>query len=135
MASSNTLSAFLASPCANWLIVSCACKSTFRFLRILSSNSARCNTALTCSGVSGSKRYTWQRDSRALFTLKDGFSVVAPINVISPDSTAPSNASCCALLKRCISSINTTGDSKLSESLVSKTSRNCFTPVFNADNA
>ena len=37
-------------------------------------------------------------------TSKNGFSVVAPIIVISPSSTAGSNASCWALLKRWISS-------------------------------
>ena len=39
-------------------------------------------------------------------TSKLGFSVVAPIKVISPDSTCGKNASCCALLKRWISSTN-----------------------------
>ena len=39
-------------------------------------------------------------------TSKYGFSVVAPISVITPSSTAGSNASCCALLKRWISSRN-----------------------------
>jgi hypothetical protein len=37
-------------------------------------------------------------------TSKYGFSVVAPINVTSPSSTAGSSASCWALLKRWISS-------------------------------
>ncbi len=37
-------------------------------------------------------------------TSKYGFSVVAPISVISPSSTAGSRASCWALLKRWISS-------------------------------
>ena len=37
-------------------------------------------------------------------TLGDGFSVVAPISVIVPSSTCGRNASCCALLKRWISS-------------------------------
>ena len=37
-------------------------------------------------------------------TSKYGFSVVAPISVIRPSSTAGSSASCCALLKRWISS-------------------------------
>ena len=37
-------------------------------------------------------------------TSKYGFSVVAPISVIIPSSTAGSSASCCALLKRWISS-------------------------------
>ena len=37
-------------------------------------------------------------------TSKYGFSVVAPINVRTPSSTAGRSASCCALLKRWISS-------------------------------
>ena len=36
-------------------------------------------------------------------TSKDGFSVVAPISVTVPSSTAGRSASCWALLKRCIS--------------------------------
>ncbi len=44
------------------------------------------------------------RDSSAEFTSKYGFSVVAPISVTIPSSTAGSNASCWALLKRWISS-------------------------------
>ena len=43
---------------------------------------------------------TWQRDNNAEITSKDGFSVVAPISVIVPSSTALSNESCCALLNR-----------------------------------
>ena len=39
-------------------------------------------------------------------TSKNGFSVVAPIIVSVPSSTAGSNASCCALLNRWISSRN-----------------------------
>src|SRR5437870_9516661 len=37
-------------------------------------------------------------------TSKDGFSVVAPMNVSKPRSTKGRKASCCALLKRCTSS-------------------------------
>lgn len=37
---------------------------------------------------------------------KEGFSVVAPIRMMLPFSTYGRNASCCALLKRCISSTN-----------------------------
>ena len=38
------------------------------------------------------------RDSSAPTTSKEGFSVVAPINTTSPDSTAGKSASCCDLL-------------------------------------
>jgi hypothetical protein len=48
------------------------------------------------------------RESSAEFTSNDGFSVVAPMKVKSPDSTCGRNASCWALLKRCTSSTNTT---------------------------
>ena len=41
-------------------------------------------------------------------TSKYGFSVVAPMSVIVPSSTCGSSASCCALLKRWISSMNST---------------------------
>ena len=59
--------------------------------------------------VRGAERHELEqraRESRAELTSKYGFSVVAPISVISPDSTAGSSASCCALLKRWISSRN-----------------------------
>ena len=49
---------------------------------------------------------TAQRESRAALTSKYGFSVVAPMSVSSPLSTAGRRASCCALLKRWISSRN-----------------------------
>src|SRR5918999_5396050 len=45
-----------------------------------------------------------QRDSSAELTSKYGFSVVAPTSTTSPSSTAGSSVSCCALLKRWISS-------------------------------
>ena len=45
-----------------------------------------------------------QRERRAEFTSKEGFSVVAPIRIIVPRSTWGRKASCCALLKRWISS-------------------------------
>ena len=47
------------------------------------------------------------RERSAEFTSKDGFSVVAPISTMSPLSTCASSASCCALLKRWISSMKT----------------------------
>ena len=50
---------------------------------------------------------TFVRDSSAEFTSNDGFSVVAPMRMMSPASTYGRNASCCALLKRWISSMKT----------------------------
>ena len=43
-------------------------------------------------------------DNNALMTSKEGFSVVAPMNVSVPSSTYGRKVSCCALLKRCTSS-------------------------------
>ena len=59
------------------------------------------------SSSSGFRTNTFDRDSSAAFTSNDGFSVVAPISTMSPLSTRGRNASCCALLKRWISSTNT----------------------------
>ena len=64
-------------------------------------------------------------------TSNDGFSVVAPINVTVPFSTAPSSESCCDLLKRCISSINRIGfacEKKRFAFAFSITSHTSFTP-------
>ena len=71
-----------------------------------SSAAPRAITAAISSSESGSSSITAQRESRAALTSKYGFSVVAPISVISPLSTAGRSASCCALLKRWISSRN-----------------------------
>ena len=43
---------------------------------------------------------TRERERRGEMTSKDGFSVVAPMSVIRPDSTWGRKASCWALLKR-----------------------------------
>src|SRR5690606_40942568 len=75
--------------------------------------------------------YTWQRESNAEITSKEGFSVVAPINVTNPRSTAPRRESCCDFEKRWISSMNKMGCScwKLrSWVALSMTSRTSFTP-------
>jgi hypothetical protein len=53
------------------------------------------------------------RLSSAELTSKYGFSVVAPMSVTSPSSTAGSSASCWALLKRWISSRKNTVGSPL----------------------
>ena len=50
--------------------------------------------------------YTWHRDNNAGMTSNEGFSVVAPIRVMIPFSTAFKRESCWDLEKRCISSIN-----------------------------
>ena len=80
---------------------------------------------------------TWQRERRGVITSNEGFSVVAPMSITVPASTAPSRASCWALLKRWISSmkrIGAAGEVK-SERLraESMTSRTSFTPAVTAD--
>ena len=72
------------------------------------SPSARRTRMRMCSGASASRRTTRARDSSAAFTSKLGFSVVAPSSRTTPLSTWGRIASCWALLKRWISSMNRT---------------------------
>lgn len=68
-------------------------------------------------------------------TSNEGFSVVAPIRVTIPCSTAPRSESCCDLEKRWISSINSIGDIWLKNLwllALSITSRTSFTPLVTA---
>ncbi len=61
------------------------------------------------SSASSSRRRrisTWQRDRSAALSSKLGFSVVAPTRVTVPSSTYGRKPSCCARLKRWISSTN-----------------------------
>src|SRR3954453_15755010 len=77
-----------------------------------------------------------QREISAELTSKYGFSVVAPTSVTRPSSTAGSSASCCALLKRWISSRKKIVGSPLAASLWSarsSTSRTSWRPAFTAD--
>ena len=70
-------------------------------------------------------------------TSNDGFSVVAPISVTVPFSTAPNRESCCDLLNRWISSINRIGlDCEKKRLLLARsiTSRTSFTPEVTALN-
>ena len=66
--------------------------------------SARSSKASSASAVSGRKTSTRARDRSAAFSSKDGFSVVAPISVTAPSSITGRKESCCARLKRWISS-------------------------------
>ena len=59
-----------------------------------------------CSRDRGLRANTRLRESRGETTSKDGFSVVAPMSTTVPFSTWGRTTSCCALLKRCISSTN-----------------------------
>ncbi len=65
---------------------------------------ARRSRISTSAALSACSSITCARDSSAELTSKYGFSVVAPISVTRPSSTAGSSASCWALLKRWISS-------------------------------
>ena len=71
---------------------------------------ARRRISATSASVSGWRVRTRRPDSSAALTSNEGFSVVAPISVTVPSSTAGSRASCWALLKRWISSMNRTVD-------------------------
>ena len=59
-------------------------------------------TSSCSSAASSSLRSTntWLRDSKAPFSSKDGFSVVAPTRVTMPSSTKGRKPSCWARLKR-----------------------------------
>src|SRR3984957_367677 len=109
-ASSNVLYADRASPFANEamrintssLASNCSAPSPCS----LSSSARRNNSAINGVG-SAARMNTLVRDSSGEITSNEGFSVVAPINVMCPASTYGRNASCCALLNRCTSSTNT----------------------------
>eukprot|EP00954_Amorphochlora_amoebiformis_P000930 72161-Amorphochlora_amoeboformis.AAC.3 len=59
------------------------------------------------SGMSsGLRTTTLSLESSARLSSKDGFSVVAPMKTMRPDSMCGKNVSCCVLLKRWISSTN-----------------------------
>src|SRR3569832_582437 len=65
---------------------------------------ARSITPTSSTTVSARSTYTRARESNALFSSNEGFSVVATMKVSVPSSTMGRKASCCALLKRCTSS-------------------------------
>ena len=71
----------------------------------VSSARARSSTAPRACAPRASSGITRHRESRGAMTLKDGFSVVAPMSVTVPASTWGSSASCWALLRRWISSM------------------------------
>ena len=87
--------------------------------------------------LKGAKRISWQRLSNALLTSNPGFSVVAPMSVTVPSSTAPNSASCCPLLKRWISSIKRIVSLNIAFILraSAKTSLTSLTPLATAESA
>ena len=72
------------------------------------SRSARAQISATSSAASGSRTKTRVRERSGPMTSKLGFSVVAPMRVTAPRSTCGRRASCCARLKRWISSTKRT---------------------------
>ena len=73
-----------------------------------SSFKPRSTTCFSSSRLRCSRRKTRLRESRGAMTSNEGFSVVAPTSVMVPSSTWGRMASCCALLKRWISSMKST---------------------------
>ena len=94
----------LASPLASFAIS--ARLSSGIFLLIPSFSVARFRIFRIADSSRFFRTITRDLEMRAGITSKLGFSVVAPIKVISPDSTWGRKASCWALLKRWISSTN-----------------------------
>ena len=93
---SRVAKALLASPLANSAIIfkSSSDILTFSLPNPLSSVKALFSKTNISSLVNSFKTKTRQRDSKALLTSNDGFSVVAPINTIDPFSTKGKKASC-----------------------------------------
>ena len=91
----------------------------------------------TSSSLSACSTNTRERESNAEITSNDGFSVVAPISVIVPSSTYGSTASCCPLLKRWISSTNSTVRRPVfcSSRACATTLRKSATPALTAESA
>ena len=110
--------------------------SIFFSFRRTSSLSALSSNVCKSSFPSNLRTNTWQRERRGVMTSKEGFSVVAPMRTMVPFSTAPSRASCWALLKRWISSINRMGApfwlKRELPRAFSKTSRTSLTPAVTA---
>ena len=69
-------------------------------------SSARAMSFSIASSSSARNVITRARESSAALSSNDGFSVVAPMSVIVPSSITGRNESCCARLKRWISSTN-----------------------------
>ena len=101
-ASSRAERATRASPPAQRASLSMRSGSTRGFARARPrslSSRERLRILASSSGASGSRTTTRQRESSAEFTSNDGFSVVAPMSVIVPSSTAPRSASCSRLVE------------------------------------
>ena len=136
MISSKMFSNFLPSPPERRRRASVSLSLIFLVFKYLSSVMALWSIASRSSFPKGFRIYTWHRDSKAGITSKLGFSVVAPIRVTQPFSTAPKRESCWDLLKRWISSIKSIGFLVVNRPPLcfafSITSRTSFTPLLMA---
>jgi hypothetical protein len=106
MARSRRLSAVRASPSekrAKYSSIDLSRRGDVQF----SATVARSSIRTRSSAFRSSSVKVRHRDSSAEMTLKDGFSVVAAISVMVPDSTGPRKASCWFFEKRCSSSQKT----------------------------
>src|ERR1043165_9490404 len=110
-AASSAVNATRASPLAERAIRPSSSSETagLKLARPRSSSASACwRIVLISSSESWLRTSTRERESSAPVTSNDGFSVVAPMSVTVPFSTACSSASCCDLLKRWISSMKST---------------------------
>ena len=105
---SNVFSAVRASPLAKLAIISSmpSASSTRLPPKPRGSASARRSSSVSSPAERPCSTNTLHRDKSAELISNEGFSVVAPMRMMLPFSTKGRNASCCALLKRWISSTN-----------------------------
>ncbi len=101
----------------------------------MADSSARWRRVSRASSVRRLRIITWQRERRAAFNSKDGFSVVAPIKVIVPSSSTGKKASCWDFMKRWISSTKSSvcWPSSRRMRAASKTALKSLTPAKMAD--
>ena len=107
--SSKVLSSLRPSPSESRRRASVSLRVIFFLLSSTSCSIALVSSAKRSSLLKGFSVYTWQRESKAGITSKLGFSVVAPMRVTHPRSTASSRESCWVLLNRWISSMKIIG--------------------------
>ncbi len=100
--------------------------------------SALRSSAAMSSTVSERRTYTRARESNALTSSNEGFSVVAPTKMSVPSSRNGRKVSCCVLLNRCTSSRNRTVGRPFAcraSRARSTAARMSFTPAMTAESA
>ena len=107
--SSKVLSSLRPSPSESLSRASVSLRMIVFFFSSTSCFMARSSRAKRSSLSKGLSVYTWQRESSAGITSKLGFSVVAPMRVTQPRSTASKRESCWVLLNLWISSMKMIG--------------------------